>query len=207
MLAIFSRIHSAARFSGWLAGLLHCLVHRFCHRNALCEAERSQGHKSSQVTSSESEPLRMLQIHSLMSGGGTDEQCVNLARGLSELKQSVCLLGPSDRANSLLEKLQGVRFEAVGQAKAAAPQIMLRAARVIRAERIQIVHAHHGRDIWPTILAARLSGRRPKIVITRHMAKSPSSWFSRRFLLNTCDDVVAVAKFVQQVLCEGVDEP
>ena len=82
-----------------------------------------------------------------------------------------------------------------------------RAARLIRSEDIQIVHAHHGRDIWPAILAARLSGRRPKIVISRHMAKSPSSWFSRRFLLKNCDAVVAVSKFVQRVLCEGVYEP
>ena len=159
------------------------------------------------MTSSESEPLRILQINSLLSGGGTDEQCVNLARGLSELKQSVWLLGPTDRANQLSEKITRVRFEPVGQAKAAAPQIMLRAARLIRAERIQIVHAHHGRDIWPTILAARLSGQGPKVVITRHMAKSPSSWFSRRFLLKNCDAVVAVSKFVQKVLCEGVYEP
>src|SRR5689334_17613987 len=101
MLAIFPGIHSAARFSGWLAGLLHCVVHSLRHRNPLREAQRSQGHKPSQVTSSESEPLRILQINSLLSGGGTDEQCLNLARGLSELKQSVWLLGPSDRANQL----------------------------------------------------------------------------------------------------------
>jgi hypothetical protein len=46
---------------------------------------------------------------------------------------------------------------------------------LIRREHIQIVHGHHGRDIWPTVLATRLSGRRPKIVLTRHLAKSPSS--------------------------------
>ena len=57
------------------------------------------------------------------------------------------------------------------------------ATSLIRRERIQIVHGHHGRDLWPTVLAARLSGVRPKVVLTRHLAKSPSSWFSRRFLL------------------------
>jgi glycosyltransferase involved in cell wall biosynthesis len=61
--------------------------------------------------------------------------------------------------------------------------------------------------LWPTILAARLSGRRPKIVLTRHLAKSPSSWFSRRFLLSQCDALIAVSQFVAKVLREGVYEP
>jgi glycosyltransferase involved in cell wall biosynthesis len=39
------------------------------------------------------------------------------------------------------------------------------------------------------------------------MAKSPSSWFSRRFLLSQCDALVAVSRFVAKVLREGVYEP
>jgi glycosyltransferase involved in cell wall biosynthesis len=80
-------------------------------------------------------------------------------------------------------------------------------ARFIRRERIQIIHGHHGNDLWPTILAARLSGLRPKVVLTRHMAKSPSSWFSRRFLLSGCDALVAVSGFVAKILTEGMEEP
>src|SRR6185369_5817186 len=86
-------------------------------------------------------------------------------------------------------------------------RFILSAARLIQRERIQIVHGHHGRDLWPTILAARLSGARPRIVLTRHLAKSPSSWFSRRFLLSQCDALIAVSEFVAKVLREGVYEP
>jgi glycosyltransferase involved in cell wall biosynthesis len=57
------------------------------------------------------------------------------------------------------------------------------------------------------VLAARLSGQRPKIVLSRHLAKSPSSWFSRRFLLGQCDALIAVSHFVAKVLREGVYEP
>jgi glycosyltransferase involved in cell wall biosynthesis len=78
---------------------------------------------------------------------------------------------------------------------------------LIRREHIQIVHGHHGRDIWPTLLAVRLSGRRPRIVLTRHLAKSPSSWLSRRCLLSQCDALIAVSHFVAKVLREGVYEP
>jgi glycosyltransferase involved in cell wall biosynthesis len=86
-------------------------------------------------------------------------------------------------------------------------RFILSAAKLIRRDRIQLVHGHHGRDLWPTILAARISGRRPKIVLTRHLAKSPSSWFSRRFLLGQCDALIAVSHFVAKVLREGVYEP
>jgi glycosyltransferase involved in cell wall biosynthesis len=82
-----------------------------------------------------------------------------------------------------------------------------RAAEFIRREKIQIVHGHHGQDIWPTILAARLAGTHPKIVLTRHLAKSPGSFASRNFLLAQCDAVIAVSEFVARVLREGVYEP
>jgi glycosyltransferase involved in cell wall biosynthesis len=39
------------------------------------------------------------------------------------------------------------------------------------------------------------------------MAKSPSSWASRRFLLRQCDALIAVSEFVAKVLREGVYEP
>ena len=44
-------------------------------------------------------------------------------------------------------------------------------------------------------------------MLTRHLAKSPSSWFSRRFLLGRCDALIAVSEFVAKVLREGVYEP
>jgi glycosyltransferase involved in cell wall biosynthesis len=69
------------------------------------------------------------------------------------------------------------------------------------------VHGHHGRDIWPSVLVARLSGRKPLLILTRHLAKSPSSWVSRRYLLGQCDALIAVSQFVAKVLSQGVYEP
>lgn len=80
-------------------------------------------------------------------------------------------------------------------------------ARTCRRHRIQILHGHHGRDLWPTLFAARLSGVRPKVVLTRHLAKSPSSFLSRRLLLGQVDALLAVSEFVARVLKEGVYEP
>ena len=44
-------------------------------------------------------------------------------------------------------------------------------------------------------------------MLTRHLAKSPASFASRRFLLGQCDALIAVSAFVARVLREGVYEP
>ncbi len=158
-------------------------------------------------TSTPSPPVRVLQLNSLLTGGGTDDQCVKLAWGLHKLGQESPLAGPDGREFSKLARQLGVPFNPTPAEGPAKVRFILRAAKLLRENRIPIVHGHHGRDLWPTILAARLSGCRPKIVLTRHLAKSPSSWASRRFLLSNCDALIAVSNFVAKVLREGAYEP
>jgi glycosyltransferase involved in cell wall biosynthesis len=150
--------------------------------------------------------LRVLHLNSLLTGGGTDDQCIKLAGQLHKMGEKVLLAGPAGRALAPVVEESGVPFFNTG-AKSSKAGFILRAAGLIRRERIQIVHGHHGRDLWPTILASRLAGTRPKIILTRHMAKSPSSWASRHFLLGQCDALIAVSGFVAKVLREGAYEP
>ena len=152
-------------------------------------------------------PASVVHLNSMLSGGGTDDQCVKLAHGLRPLGHRVWLAGPDGREFTRVARELGVPFHTTPPEGPLKLRFILSAAQLIRRERIQIVHGHHGRDLWPTILAARLSGRRPLILLTRHLAKSPSSWFSRRFLLDQCDAVIAVSQFVAKVLREGVYEP
>lgn len=154
-----------------------------------------------------SQPLRVLQINSLLTGGGTDDQCVKLAYGLNQSGHQVWISLPPEREFSKVIHSFDIPTLATPPEGPLKFRFILRVAGFIRSQQIQIVHGHHGRDLWPTVLAARLSGRRPKVVLTRHMAKSPSSWFSRRFLLGQCDALIAVSDFVAKVLREGVDEP
>jgi glycosyltransferase involved in cell wall biosynthesis len=152
------------------------------------------------------QPLRVLHFNSLLTGGGTDDQCIKLAGQLHKMGERVWLAGPAGRRLAPMVEKSEVPFFDTG-AEAGKACFVLRAARLIRREKIQIVHGHHGRDLWPTILAARLAGTKPKIVLTRHMAKSPSSWASRHFLLGQCDALIAVSEFVAKVLREGAYEP
>ena len=151
--------------------------------------------------------LRVLHVNSMLKGGGTDDQCVKLAAGLKSLGHEIWLAGPDGRPFSKAARELGVPFHATPPEGLAKVRFILSAAKLARREHIQIVHGHHGRDLWPTMLVARLSGRRPKIVLTRHMAKSPASWASRHFLLSQCDALIAVSEFVAKVLREGVYEP
>src|ERR1017187_8015184 len=101
----------------------------------------------------------------------------------------------------------GVPFHATPPEGLAKVRFILSVAKLVRREKIQIVHGHHGRDLWPAVLAARLAGTKPKIVLTRHLAKSPGSWAGRNFLLGQCDAMIAVSEFVAKVLREGAYEP
>jgi glycosyltransferase involved in cell wall biosynthesis len=150
--------------------------------------------------------MSILQLNSLLTGGGTDDQCVKLAAELHRLGRKVWLAGPAGREFGPVIESSGVPFLDTG-ARSGQFRFILRAAQWIRRERIQIVHGHHGRDLWPALFAARLAGTKPRLVLTRHLAKSPGSWASRRFLLGQCDAFIAVSEFVAKVLREGVYEP
>jgi glycosyltransferase involved in cell wall biosynthesis len=150
--------------------------------------------------------MNILHLNSLLTGGGTDDQCVKLAGELHKVGKSVWLAGPAGRLFAPVIEQLGVPFFNTG-VRAGKLQFIRRAAELIRREKIQIVHGHHGRDLWPTILAARVAGTKPKIVLTRHMAKSPGSWASRNFLLGQCDALIAVSEFVAKILREGAREP
>jgi glycosyltransferase involved in cell wall biosynthesis len=152
-------------------------------------------------------PLRIAHLNSMLTGGGTDDQCVKLARGLGQLRQQVTVVGPDHREFSRIARQEAIPFHPTPPEGPLKVRFILAAARFARHAKIQILHAHHGRDLWPAVLARRMAGTRPLLVVTRHLAKSPSSWISRRFLLSQCDGMIAVSNFVAKVLREGVFEP
>ncbi|MGO8699034.1 MAG: glycosyltransferase [Limisphaerales bacterium] len=149
--------------------------------------------------------FRILQVNSVLTGGGTDESCVRLVQVLRGMGHPVWVAGPGgSRFDAALKPVGLFCDPALRRSKA---RFILHVARCIRRQRPQIVHAHHGRDYWPTLLALWLTRQPSKLVLSRHLAKSPGTWVSRQFLLARCDALVAVSEFVAKVLREGVDEP
>ena len=149
--------------------------------------------------------LRILHLNSLLTGGGTDDQCVKLAAGLQRLGQHVSRRAGRARFATVITA-SACRFSTPAR-EARKLQFILRAARFIAAGK----NPNRPRPSRARPLAGDPGGaivrREPKIVLTRHMAKSPCSWASRRFLLGQCDALIAVSEFVARVLREGVYEP
>lgn len=151
--------------------------------------------------------MKVLHLNTMLRGGGTDDQCVKVVAGLRSLGVDARIMGPGGcEFRSQLHSFQipQIATPPEGPLKI---HFMRAAAREIRTGGYAIVHAHHGRDYWPTFLSVALSLRRPKIVFTRHLAKSPRSLPSRFFLLRLCDRVIAVSEFTQQVMKEGFNDP
>jgi glycosyltransferase involved in cell wall biosynthesis len=149
----------------------------------------------------------VLHLNSLLTGGGTDDRSVRIAYALHRLGHRVWLGGPAGRELSTVAEQLGLPFHPLPARGPLKLPLILRTATFIRAHRIQILHARHGRDYWPAVLAAKLSGTRPRVVLSRHLAKCPASWFSRQFLLSQCDAMLAVSKFVAEVLRQGHVDP
>ncbi len=149
---------------------------------------------------------RVLHLNSMLKGGGTDDRSVKIAHALMSLGHWTAIAGPAGREFSRVVTGLEIPFFPVALGPLKLPFIV-QTAGLIRREKIGIVHARHGRDYWPAILAAKLSGIGPKIVLSRHLARSPGSWLSRRYLLRHCDLLLACSDFTRKILCEGVYEP
>jgi glycosyltransferase involved in cell wall biosynthesis len=141
---------------------------------------------------------RVLQVNSRFAGGGTDNQTLELTAGLRDLGGQVRLSIPEGARWLPLARALGVPVDTFPPRS----RLMLAAIRrwrgVIRAQRIQIVHVHQGRDYWPAILAARLARCGTRVVVTRHLMTRPRC-FTRWFLLSMAD-MVAVSNAVLEVL-------
>ena len=150
--------------------------------------------------SSSSLTARIVMLNSRLRGGGTDIQCLALAKGLAQQGWEVETAGPCSAPLSAeapsLQVLPKFR-----------PSQVFALATLLRRSRARIVHAHHGDDYWTAWLASRLVQPTPLVVFSRHLAKSPRSPLSRKYLFASADAVIAVSRFVAQVLREGHRDP
>jgi len=143
---------------------------------------------------------RVVMLNSRLRGGGTDLQCLALAHGLRAQGWEVEIAGPDSAPLSA----QAPSLQTLPKFR---PLQIFSLAGWLRRSRARIVHAHHGDDYWTALLASRLVQPRPRVVFSRHLAKSPRSPLSRRHLFAEADAVVAVSRFVAQVLLEGHRDP
>src|SRR5260370_21482111 len=143
-------------------------------------------------------PLRVLQVNGLFTGGGIDNQTIELCAGLGELGDDVTLAIPAGSALEPRARHLGAQIETLPAKSWLKLAMIRRLARLIRSRRAQIIHVHQGRDYWPGIFAARLAGRGTRVGVTRHLMPRPR--LLSRWLLLSMSDVIAVSGAALAVL-------
>ncbi|MDE2150290.1 MAG: glycosyltransferase family 4 protein [Gammaproteobacteria bacterium] len=147
--------------------------------------------------------MNVLQVNSIFSGGGVDSQTLTLCAGLQQIGVSVWLAtGETARLRPPAAACLGPRLIAIAGDK---PHWLRRLIAAIRTHRIDLIHAHHGRDYWPAIAAARFSATDCSVLLSRHLMTTMSAP-SRRFLLRFAH-VAAVSEAVRGVLRETLRGP
>lgn len=140
--------------------------------------------------------LRVLVLNSRMDGGGIDSHTLSLCRAL-RLQDCVVSLAAPARARWIdaAQAMPGIQVLALDAGRVVWPLVL---SRYIREQRIDVIHAHHGRDYWVAIAAWMLSGRTASVVVTRHLMTQLKER-TRRYLA-AFSNVIAVSDAVQESL-------
>ena len=75
---------------------------------------------------------------------------------------------------------------------------IVRIARMIREQRIDVVHAHRGKDHWQAVFAAKLVRRRVPVLRTRHVVTPWSGNPANRWLARRTAALICVSRAVEQ---------
>lgn len=133
----------------------------------------------------------------MLSGGGVDSTTFDLCVALADAGDEVTVVG-RDLGHYTRQLSTHRAIHVVPQEGYRSYRWIAELVRIIKARGIEIVHAQHGRDYWPAIIAARLSGRNPGIVVSRHLMTTPN--FGTRLVLLNFAHVASVSRAVDCVM-------
>lgn len=146
-------------------------------------------------------PLRILQLNSARKYIGEAAHTLNLTEALRRSGHSVWL---GLRKNfDTIERAAARGLDPIGffmPHRWWPPQDgrdIHRIARLIRDHKIDIIHAHRGKDHWQAVLATRLSGARVPVIRTRHVVTPLSANPANRWLARRTATLVCVSKAVE----------
>ncbi len=139
--------------------------------------------------------MRILQINSAKNFGGGERHFVDLTKGLMKRGHELFLAVAPD--SPILEKLPKFPEENILQVKIKNALDIFAAhaiAKFIKKNKIEIVHAHTGKDYLPASLAVRFVPK-AKLVLTRHVLFSLKS--AQKFALTNVSKIIAVSSAVE----------
>jgi glycosyltransferase involved in cell wall biosynthesis len=156
--------------------------------------------------------IRLVEAVYAFSWGGSESLAYKIARSLNHSGQYLCKMYAVQRSEStsMVKTLEaeGIAYRAFGKARRIDPALVLRLAKQMRADRVQIVHTHHLGQLMYAGLAARLVGAR--VVHTEHeyyLAGTRRAQRLLRMLSTLADRVTTIAEPVTEFLRERVGIP
>jgi glycosyltransferase involved in cell wall biosynthesis len=139
-------------------------------------------------------PWRIAHSESSLGWGGQEHRVLAELVGFKQRGCSVCLLAPPKAA--IFQRARSATVPAVplNVAKLLFPFNVLRLARWLQRERIEVLNPHSSRDGWLLGSAGRLA-RVPLIIRSRHIdVDYPNAWFSRHAFTTLADHVLTTSQ-------------
>ncbi|HDH06095.1 MAG TPA: glycosyltransferase family 1 protein [Nitrospirae bacterium] len=141
--------------------------------------------------------LTILHTESSTGWGGQENRTLHESIGLKTLGQRIVIL--CQPAGVLGEKAEaeGIEVRRCRMRKSYDIFAIKHILDLIKTENIDIINTHSGKDSLLAGIAGRLSGKKPLIVRTRHLALPITSRFTYRYLTHR---IVTVSEYVRQYL-------
>ncbi len=141
--------------------------------------------------------LSILQINSSKTWAGGETHIKDLIKGLRDKEHNIFLVVRSQIAENFKE--MDINLNVLPLKNSIDLYSIFKLAKIIKKNKIDIIHVHNGKDYWLAVLARYFAGR-ANIVATRHILKPIGNSFLHKRMLATIDQFIAVSKEVKKKL-------
>ncbi|MBI3802815.1 MAG: glycosyltransferase family 4 protein [Nitrospirae bacterium] len=146
--------------------------------------------------------MKILHTEASLAWGGQEIRILTEAKGFVKRGHTVVVAAPPDALIFARAQEAGLPTEAVPMQKSGYPAAVKGLLEVIEKHQIDLVHTHSSRDSWLGLFAARFSGRRPRLIRTRHLSTPVGrSWLST-WLYRRPDRIITTGEATRRLLIE-----
>ena len=133
--------------------------------------------------------------------GGAEQYIIDLGEALGNMGHEVFYI--TRKAKAVTQRLNGrYQYQEMVFRMPYDPIAICQLKKIFDKTEADVIHIHDVKFVPIAVMAARLSHKTPKVILTRHIArKSRTNWLSRRFFL-PLDTIVFVSELAQKLWFE-----
>src|SRR5581483_9594968 len=146
--------------------------------------------------------MKILHTEASLAWGGQEIRILTEAKGFVQRGHTIVIAAPSDSLLFTRAREAGFPTAAVSMRKSGYPAAVKTLLRVIEKHQIDIVHTCSSRDSWLGLFAARLSGRRPRLIRTRHLSTPIGKSRLTRWLYARPNRIITTGEATRRLLIE-----